>query len=67
VGGAAGLFCLLLVVLVVLALMVAKRKGHTQRKLRQPDYLALAYGDLDGVSFPKKKAEVRFFALPRRP
>lgn len=58
VGGAVGLFFLLLVVLVVLALVVAKRKGHSQRKLRQPDYIALAYGDLNGGdSFPKRKAE----------
>jgi hypothetical protein len=61
VGGAGALFCLLLILMVVLAIVLTRRQRgrHAQKKLLQPDYVALAYGDLDNVALPKKKAEVR--------
>jgi hypothetical protein len=61
VGGAGALFCLLLILMVILAVVLTRhqRGRHAQKKLIQPDYAALAYGDLDNVALPKKKAEVR--------
>jgi hypothetical protein len=61
VGGAVGLLCLLQVLLAVLAVLLARRRtGQKLRKLVQPDYAELAYGDVENVVVPKKNAEVRF-------
>ena len=59
VGGGAGLFCLLLLLLALVALVLARRRNgqRKMRKLTQPDYAALAYGDVENVSLPKRKAE----------
>ena len=58
-GGGAGLFCLLLLLLALVALVLARRRNgqRKMRKLTQPDYAELAYGDVDNVSLPKRKAE----------
>jgi hypothetical protein len=61
VGGSAGLFCLLLLLLALLALVLARRRSgrrREMRKLTQPDYAALAYGDVENVALAKRKAEV---------
>jgi hypothetical protein len=61
VGGVVGLLCLLLVLLAVLVVLLARRRtGQKMRKLVPPDYAELAYGDVENVALPKKKAEVRF-------
>ncbi|ELR10938.1 GTPaseactivator protein for Ras-like GTPase [Acanthamoeba castellanii str. Neff] len=59
VGGGVGLVCLLLLLLALVVLVLARRRnGRRQmRKLTQPDYAELAYGDVDNVSLPKRKAE----------
>ena len=61
VGGGVGLVCLLLLLLALVVLVLARRRnGRRQmRKLTQPNYAELAYGDVDNVSLPKRKAEAR--------
>jgi hypothetical protein len=53
--------CLLLILLALLALVLARRRNDQRRKMRkliQPDYAELAYGDVENLTLAKRKAEV---------
>lgn len=61
VGGVGGglLLCLLLLLVIAVVLMATRRRRATAyRKLKQPDYEEVAFGDVKGdVTLPKKQAE----------
>ena len=52
--------CLLLLLVIAVALIATRRRKATAyRKLKQPDYEEVAFGDVKGdVALPKKQAEV---------
>jgi hypothetical protein len=57
VGGALFLLCLLLLLLAIIA--VSRRRRSAYRKLKQPDFEAIAFGDVkEDVVLPKKQMEV---------
>lgn len=66
VGGGLLLCCLLLV---VAAIVWGARRGRSPyRKLVQPDYEAVAYGDVkEDVTLPKKQQEVSALCLQHPP
>jgi HAMP domain-containing protein len=58
VGGGL-LVCLLLLLLIAVVLVATRRRRGAYRKLSQPDYEEVAFGDVKGdVTLPKKQAEV---------
>lgn len=57
VGGVGGALCLLLVLLVVFGFLLTRRKENREKKLTQPNYDELAFGDVDNISVPKYKAQ----------
>lgn len=60
VGGVAGFVLLLLLVLLVLGILLARRSGRRrrQKKLRQPNFSVLAYGEVkDAGSIPKSRQQ----------
>jgi hypothetical protein len=72
VGGVAGFVLLLLLVLLVLGILLARRSGRRrrQKKLRQPNFSVLAYGEVkDAGSIPKSRQQVLITArtLTRHP
>ena len=61
VGGIGGglLLCLLLLLVIAVVLVATRRGQGAYRKLRQPDYEEVAFGDVKGdVTLPKKQTEV---------
>jgi hypothetical protein len=68
VGGVAGFVLLLLLVLLVLGILLARRSGQRrrQKKLRQPNFSVLAYGEVkDAGSIPKSRQQVLITARMR--
>lgn len=65
VGGVAGVACLMLLLAALVILVLAKRRKQRRamRKLTQPDYASLAYGDVEKGAARKDTSEV---SLPVR-
>lgn len=70
VGEVAGFVLLLLLVLLVLGILLARRSGRRrrQKKLRQPNFSVLAYGEVkDAGAIPKSRQQVLITARMRSP
>lgn len=62
IGGGLLAFCLLLIIILVVLIFVVRRRRSPYRKLKEPDWEEVAFGDVkEDISIPKKLLEVNPF------